>query len=311
MFDVITIGGATRDVFFDTSEGRILEDKESESGKVLAFEYGAKIIPEKVSFCYGGGGLNTAVSFARLGLKVATLINIGKEGTGSLIFKEAEKENIDTTLISRDESAHTAMSVIISKNKDHAMFLYRDANNNLSVRDWGELKETGWIYLASLTGKSQEILEDLPDFLKKNEIKLAWNPGSEQIVKGIDKLSEVLKNTEILILNKAEAKELLNLEAEESELLQKLKELGPKIVVITDGNNGSYVLSDQEYTEKSHADLVEETTGAGDAYGSTFVASQIKGLGIKDSMKLASRNAASVISKVGAHQGLLKKEELF
>jgi sugar/nucleoside kinase (ribokinase family) len=53
-----------------------------------------------------------------------------------------------------------------------------------------------------------------------------------------------------------------------------------------------------------------ETTGAGDSFGSTFVAARIKGYGTKYSMKLAAENAAGVVGQLGAQNGLMTFEEL-
>jgi len=308
-FDIVTIGGATRDVFVKTDEGKILNDQKN--GKLLAFSYGSKIIPEDVIFSYGGGALNAAVSFSRLGLKTGVCINIGKEGTGSLVSKMLEKEKISTSFITRDESAHTALSIIISSKGDHTMFLYRDANNNLKV-DLKKIRKTKWVHVSSLTGKAENILNSLADFLEKDKIAFSWNPGSRQIEKGAHKFKELLKNTSILIMNKEEAKKFLKTtETNEKNLIKKLTSFGPKLAVITVGSKGSFAGSGEEvfFAPIVKAE-VNETTGAGDAYGSTFIASQIAGFSVEESMKRASKNAASVVRKIGSTEGLLSKEKL-
>ncbi|PIZ00508.1 hypothetical protein COY62_02270 [bacterium (Candidatus Howlettbacteria) CG_4_10_14_0_8_um_filter_40_9] len=316
MFDIITIGGATRDVFFKTNEGKVLADKKCVSGRMLAFEYGAKIVPEDSYFSYGGGGMNTAVSFAKLGLKVAAKINIGAEGTGSLIHKELAKKGVNTSLVVRDKKNHTALSIIISEDGDHTMFLYRGANDDLKIKDWSKLKDTKWLYVSSLTGNSEKILEKLPDIISKSGFKLAWNPGSQQLEKGYKYMKSLLKNTSIIILNKAEATELVlsknrNVEINDKNLLKEIIAMGPEIVVITKDGKGSMATDGvQDHYQKALSAKVKETTGAGDSYGSTFVAGIIKGYNIVESMALASKNAASVVSKVGAQEGLLSLKEL-
>src|SRR3990172_2738959 len=150
MFDIITIGGATRDVFFKTNEGKIISDKNIPSGRLLGFEYGAKIVPDETYFSYGGGGMNTAVCFAKLGLKVAAKVNIGSEGTGSLIHKILKEKKVNTGFVGRDKKLHTALSIIVSDNGDRTMFLYRGANDGLKIPNWSNLSKTKWIYLTSL-----------------------------------------------------------------------------------------------------------------------------------------------------------------
>ena len=96
------------------------------------------------------------------------------------------------------------------------------------------------------------------------------------------------------------------------ELLTQLKKLGPKIVVITDGKNGSYALDEKGKMLKQ--DCVQckvvEKTGAGDSYTTGFLAAILQELPIKTAMAWGTLNAASVIGQIGAQAGLLRKEEM-
>jgi sugar/nucleoside kinase (ribokinase family) len=51
---------------------------------------------------------------------------------------------------------------------------------------------------------------------------------------------------------------------------------------------------------------VVDRTGAGDAFGSGFVAALAKGLPIEDALTLGSANATSVVAQIGAKTGILK-----
>jgi sugar/nucleoside kinase (ribokinase family) len=96
------------------------------------------------------------------------------------------------------------------------------------------------------------------------------------------------------------------------ELLIKVKKLGPKIVVITDGKKGSYAMDEQGnfHHEGMHDSEVVERTGAGDGYTAGFIAARLHSLPVTEAMDWGSWNAASVVSKIGAEAGLLTKEEM-
>jgi len=82
--------------------------------------------------------------------------------------------------------------------------------------------------------------------------------------------------------------------------------------VITDGENGSFA-TDQNgevFTHGSIKTTIVEKTGAGDAYSSGFMAAILHGLSIKHAMRWGTLNAASVMEKVGAQNGLLTKEDM-
>jgi len=314
MFDIVSIGGCSRDIFYKTAEGKIIKDKKQ---TFLAFEYGSKIIPEDTYFTYGGGAYNSTRNFAKLGLKTAIVSSIGGEGTGSLIFKNLKNGNIGTQFLNRSIKHHTALSFIVVDGKDHVLFTYRGANDDLKIENLKSLKNAKWFYITSLSGHSHMLIPKIFKFARANKIKIAWNPGSAQLEEGYNRLAPFLKETDILSLNEDEAKELVKSakskvdKKDTKSILAELKSLGPKIAVITCGRKGAYVCDGfADYFQKALSSEIIDTTGAGDALGSTFTACQIMGLSIEMSMQKAAKNAASVVGRWGATEGLLKRSDL-
>ena len=107
-----------------------------------------------------------------------------------------------------------------------------------------------------------------------------------------------------MLLNLQEAQTLLG----QTEIKpESAYDLGGGIVVVTDGRRGSKVYtSDKEIiTQKAFKAKAREETGAGDAFGSAFVAGRIHGLSVKTALQLAALNAASVVRQIGPKEGLL------
>lgn len=87
--------------------------------------------------------------------------------------------------------------------------------------------------------------------------------------------------------------------------------MGPRIVVVTNGRNGVYVASENHVVFcPSKKVPITNTVGAGDAFGSCFVASLLQGCTIEDAVINGNINSASVLGHVGAKTGLLTTEEL-
>ena len=103
MYDVITIGSGTIDVFLDTGS-RLFQ--KAKGGKVHV-PFGSKILVDEMRTSTGGGGTNTAVSLSRLGLKVAWIGKIGVGANSERLLKEMKKENVDTSLVKRDSKFRT------------------------------------------------------------------------------------------------------------------------------------------------------------------------------------------------------------
>jgi len=319
MYDVITFGGATRDIFFKTSKGVIFPDPENAEEKMLAFKHGQKIITDNAYFSFGGGAFNTAVCMAKMGLNVATCINIGRDESAHSIVERLREHTIDTSLVTTDCDNHTALSLLVMDKKDHVAFLHRGANNFLKLCDEERLQNAKWFYITSLTGESADILPNLVDIASASNIKVALNPGGKQLKGDCRELKKLLDKVEILFLNREEAEELAcseeaceNIE-DDKILLHKVQKLGPKRVIITEGDKGSYYsdgnMLNFEPAFKKDGPIVD-TTGAGDAFGSTFLASTIKGIDIPVAHKMAAINSAHVTEFIGAQEGLLTHEEI-
>ena len=118
-----------------------------------------------------------------------------------------------------------------------------------------------------------------------------------------------------LILNKDEAIELVYSSGRKIEsidqLLKKIKAWGPKIIAITEGSRGAWLYDGRKiYHQAAYSVKIVDTTGAGDAFGSTLVAGLILYNDLEKALKLAIINSASVLTEIGAHNGLLNLKEL-
>ena len=90
--------------------------------------------------------------------------------------------------------------------------------------------------------------------------------------------------------------------------------LGPKLVVITDGREGSYAreLDGAMWHAPMYPDPKPplERTGAGDASASTTVAYLFKGMNLEESLLRGQINSMSVVQEIGAQKGLLTPEQI-
>ena len=155
--------------------------------------------------------------------------------------------------------------------------------------------------------KSLETQVKLAKILVKKGTKLAFNP-SLYLIKEIN-LKPLLALTTILILNKEEAELLCKKNSlNEKKPLTSLAKLGPKIIVIT---NKDKLIScygkKQKYFLKPHNKIkIVERTGAGDAFASGFVAGQIVGKSIKESLNLGLKESEAVLGHFGAKNNLIR-----
>lgn len=305
MFDVICIGSATLDVFIKSPDLRIIKTNESFTGRVMAVPYEAKCEVEKLVIASGGGGTNTVVGFSRLGLKAGVLCRCGWDFAGRMVRKELKKGGVDDSLLVQTEGEETDYStVLVGPDGGRTILVYRGGTRlEESVIDFEKLK-TKWFYIASLEG-NVDLLKKLVEFAKKNKTKVAVNPGKREIEK--KELLPIIKNVDVLIVNKEEAAKLVKTTIFDPRLFKKTALVSRGIVVVTQGAEGAYLFDEKDNLLISDGFRVEmvDATGAGDGFGSGFVAGLIKGWSLKDALKLGVSNGASVVTEIGAKAGLI------
>jgi len=268
---------------------------------------------EGVFFAMGGTGSNTAVTFGEQGFKTAYLGAIGKDPAGQIVKDELKKHNISLDLLKEIDNYPTAFSVILSLPEVGRSILEKlGACHEMTEEDIGfNQLQSEWFYIASLSGKSSKIFKPIVDFAVENKIKIAVNPGRTQLSDDLEILRSLLNKIDILILNQEEAARLTSLDFEqEKKIFKKLDELVNGIVVMTKGPRGVTVSDGKDlYSAGIPESGLVDRTGAGDAFGSGFLAGYMEKEDIVCAIQLATANATSVLQKMGATNGLLKKGE--
>lgn len=332
MFDVVTIGSATKDAFIETDGANIVSvAKKDKNSAFMAYPYGSKIEINNFNIAIGGGAVNTACNFAGLGMKTATIVKVGEDSTGKDIVKMLEKRGISTNAVVFDEDENTGFSVILlSFQGDRTVLAHRGPNATISKNDidFDLIKGSKWLYIAPLNGESTEVLDKIAEFAEKNDVNMAINVGTSSIKRGEKYLDKILKTAEVVVMNSEEASMLTKIEVRPDsttekfseckihpdiiKMLKHLKSTHAKIVVITDGGNGAYAYDGKMFYQCGEFPAkVVSTLGAGDAFASTFVSVLHKSnWDIEKSLKYAAINAASVVGKFNAQDGQLSMEEI-
>lgn len=332
MFDVITIGSATKDAFIETDSANIVSvSQKDRKCEYMSYPYGSKIEINGFNVAVGGGAVNTACNFANLGMKTSVIVKIGEDSTGEDIVKMLHSRGITTNSVVRDENETTGFSVILlSFQGDRTVLAHRGPNGKLKIKDidFDAIKNSKWLYIAPLNGESTDVLDEIADFAEKNDVNMAINVGTSSIKRGHKYLKKILKTAEVVLMNTEEASMLTEISIRPDtkdrqfskdkihpdilKMLKELKSTKAKIVVITDGSKGAYAYDGKVFYQcDNYPANVVSTLGAGDAFASTFVTILEKtDWDIEKALKGASINAASVVEKFNAQDGLLKFDEI-
>lgn len=292
MFDIISIGSATFDVFIKSSKFPL--------DKMMV---GEKIEAEEMLYSSGGGGSNVAVGLKRLGLNSTCIARFGDDLFGQYVLEELKKENLNTKYLLQRKGDNTDYSSILVNPDGSRIILVNRGKTRIEkeIFPWEALDDTKNIYIASLEG-NVDLLTEVVNKSAEKGIGIFLNPGSREI-KEKEKIMHLLPKLKLLILNYEEAENL--------GLGQSPRNLGVEMIIITNGKRGAKLFSAQGsfFVESFSVPVIDET-GAGDAFSTGFVGGILKGFSIDKCLKLGMASGASVVSKFGAKPGLLFENEI-
>ncbi len=209
MKKVLTIGGATKDIFIVDSQPQMLhlccyEGRRS----FLIFEDGRKVEVESLEYHTGGGATNVAVSFKRLGFEVSTYIKVGYDQEGTYIMQSLQESGIDTSFICVTNNEPTAISFIVPTEQGNRVALvYRGANRTITNSEipYNAIKDVDAVYVGPLSGQSSDLILPIATAARDAGKLIVINPSSQQLSASNDTLCKALAIIDILVINAYEA----------------------------------------------------------------------------------------------------------
>ena len=301
---MLAIGTAKQDVFLRSKAFK----PENDHGKYYEeLPLGAKLAVDEVVFATGGNAMNAAVTFARQGLESEFMGILGAEPAGQTVMNVLDTEGISTQHVVQDEHFQTSYStILLASNGERTILNYHGTrlHDNGAPLELDVVAHADWLYVSSLG--SMPLLEKLVTLAAKNGVQVALNPSGAELAEA-PKLRTILEDVAVLLVNKDEMKQIV-----EGSTLEELVRHGTNLVrtvIVSDGPNG-VIATDSDKIVKAgmYEDVpVVDRTGAGDAFGAGFVAQHAQGKSLEEAIVFASANATSVVSKIGATEGILHR----
>lgn len=292
------------------------------SQKKIAFELGAKFHINDRFESLGGCAVNVACGLQKLGVPAACYTVLGNDIDGEWIKKRVDIAGVDSSLVINEECPSGLAAIIVDeKNGERIIFSNQEANEKMKV-DQEKLEKAEWISVSDPNGDWKNILNTIVTVAEKTGAKIAFNPRGKNIQENAKKVFELAGKIKIFFVNKDEAIEIIssvnneqksmssNLNDEEF-LLKELKKSGVKIVVITDGLRGAWAYDGEKIVHiEATKNKAVDTTGAGDAFSSGFLAAYIKGKGLEECVKWGVKNSGNSVNFYGGVEGLLTEKEI-
>lgn len=310
---IVAIGDIFTDVFIELRQDQARIDIDNNGDKRLSMEFGPKLPYQGADIIQAvGPSPNAAVACSRLGVRTSLMAYLGNDQVGRDSLTYLKTEKVATDLVSMQNNLKSNCYYVLRYDADRTILVKNEAFNYIWQRPSAP---PDWIYLSLLSDASWQLHVDLLAYLDEfPQIKLAFQPGTFHFQWGYQKLSRVYERSYIVVLNREEAA-LVTGKTKQSiaALASALHGMGPKVVVITDGPEGSYASYDGRLLQMpNYPDpaLPLDRTGAGDAFAATIVAALAIGESIETALRWAPINSMSVVQKLGAQAGLLRRDQI-
>lgn len=266
----------------------------------------------------GGCPGNVAVAAARLGLKTAVCAMVGSDEFGEMYINRLKRENVDASCISIDPEKPTGMSVIMLDSEGIPAIVRRlGANTELFFDDvdTGLVGNSKWLHMGAASNIS--VLEKTSAIAKKQGVITSFDPGRSMSRLGYQKMKEVWDNTDVVIVNREEAGNIVGVSYNRSnfdEVSEKLiSTIGEdKLYIIKGGSEAAFAHSEQDEffvrPWKKPKPIVDEL-GAGDAFDAGIIGGLLWGKSLRKSIEYGHAVAALKIMKKGT-QSLPYREDV-
>lgn len=314
-FDAILISDVSIDEFLRVDDAQVICDINHANCKIC-FDYAEKIPVSEFRTSLGGNSANVASGMARLGLNVAVYSEIGSDANGERFVRELKERGVDNTLLVQNDGETDIHSIVIYKAERTILSYHKP--KTYKIQAWEEPK---WLYYSSLPKNFEPFQQELVDYLKAHpKVLTAFNPGVYHFKAGFKAYAPFLAVTDVLFVNKEEALRILDQCDNGSEvcpppreLHKALQQLGPKMTVITDAENGASVHDGQNYYESDIYKIdkpIVDKTGAGDGFASGFLSALIHGKDVKTALTWGLKNSSACIREIGPMNGLLDIKQI-
>ena len=302
MARIVSVGAALQDVYLIDHD----DFGTNSRGFFNQLELGTKVDIDKIQFSTGGGATNAATTFARNGHESIFMGCIANDPAGTAIINALDDEGIDSSYVSYAENIHTGYSVLLlAPNGERTILTCRGASAKFDILNPDDLENIypDWLYVTTFRG-NMDMLDQFFTKAKSLGAKIMFNPGNLELAHQ-RKLLGLLSDVDVLLLNKEEAKKIV-VGSTLQELILRVRNYVPA-AIITDGNQGAIATDGKEvYRLGLYEDVpIKDATGAGDAFGSGFLAAYANGKNFKESLIFASANSTSVVRKIGSKAGII------
>ncbi|MEC9490485.1 MAG: ribokinase [Halanaerobiales bacterium] len=274
-------------------------------------QIGETVLGESLLEKPGGKGANQAVSAAKLGADTWMLGKIGKDKFGQELKKSLKDHNVNLDYLYESEKYKSGTAVInVDQKGQNTIIVIPGANGKLTFSDIEKVKNkiSRIDYILLQMEIPLETVFKTTKMAAEKGIKVVLDPAPANKIP-----DDVFSKIDVLTPNITEAEQILGIKLSKNNYKKAanlLRKKGIKIVILTLGEKGVYVKSENEefFLNGKKVNSID-TTAAGDCFAGAFAASYNEN-NLREAVEFANAAAALSTTKMGAQNSIPAKKEV-
>jgi sulfofructose kinase len=259
----------------------------------------------------GGGPVATAmVAVSRLGQSAAMIDSVGDDWAGKFVLQDFQNNGLGIETIESHHGHTTAISnILVSANTGERAIMFLPGSAPEPSFSETQKKAIRSAKILHINGRYWNACMQAVDLAKEYGILVSFDGGADRFK---PEMRTLVPLTEICIVAGDFAEKYTG-ESEPSQSARSLLEEGPKIAIVTDGANGSWVCTKEGASFHQPAFLFPstlDTTGCGDSYHGAFLVGMLKRFSIEKSAILASAVSGMNTQCLGGRAGIPSFDEV-
>jgi sugar/nucleoside kinase (ribokinase family) len=276
---------------------------------------GELVLADRLLLTLGGCAANVAVGLAKMGVRSAVSGRVGADVFGRIVADLLRESRVDVSALKVTSGSDTSQTLIVNvKGQDRRFIHTFGANASFSSDDIpvDAAARSKVLYLGGYFIMNRVIQQDLARVFAE-----ARRAGARTVLDVVTPgpgdylplLKELLPQVDIFLPNDHEAR-LITGEADPVRQAERFRDLGAKTVIITLGDRGAVLVSDQARLRSGTfaVDFIDGS-GGGDAFAAGYIDGMLRGMDEAGCLRVASALGASCVRAIGTTTGVFTRAE--
>jgi len=282
---------------------------------------GENAVEEGGSFA-GGSAANTIYGLGILGIPTGFCGAIGDDAGGQLLLDDFTRSGTETSHVITIPGVTSGTAFCLSSPRERSLYVLAGANRLLTDESLfiPFINNGGFLHISSFVDDLQFEMSLRTIQKISPRVRLSFAPGSLYISRGTKAIQPFIERAEVLFINRSEIEKLMGQDFRKA--AASVLAMGCKSVAVTMGEGlmsggrkiAAYVRDRNDEwlidTGEIRTSQVVDTTGAGDAFASGFLAGMMDGKTPDECGRLGNCEALLSLKCIGARGGLPTRRTL-